>query len=67
VTAPEAPENVRVELRDGRTVPCELAYEGWVDGAHRWVAVTPVDLDQIVALRADVIPGHTAIVIGGTR
>lgn len=61
----EAPENVRVELRDGRIIPCELVYEGLVEGAHRWVAVTPVDVDQIKCLHADTIPAHTAVVIGG--
>lgn len=62
----EPPENVRVELRDGRTIPCELVYEGIEDGMHRWVAVTTVPVDQIAALRADTIPAHTSIAIGGT-
>jgi hypothetical protein len=62
----DAPQNVRVELRDGRLIPCELVYEG-VDGdVHRWVAVTPVPLEDVVGVQADVIPAKTSIAIGVT-
>lgn len=67
---PSPPTNVRVELADGRTVPCELTYDGLDgDGIHVWRAVAPVgvtvaDLTAGRALvRLDELPAKTGITV----
>jgi hypothetical protein len=63
---PVPPRNVRVELGDGRVVPCELVYAGFAEGVHQWRVVTPVaisDGEGGAVLRADLIPGRTAITL----
>lgn len=60
---PRAPRNVRVVLAGGDEVAVELAYQGRDGrGAHRWVS-TEVFGWPLSAMRADLIPAHTVIVI----
>jgi hypothetical protein len=62
---PVPPRNVRVELGDGRVVPCELVYAGFAEGVHQWRVVTPIAIGdgEGAVLRADLIPGRTAITL----
>jgi hypothetical protein len=62
---PVPPRNVRVELGDGRVVPCELVYAGFAEGVHQWRVVTPILIEdgEGAVLRADLIPGRTAITL----
>jgi hypothetical protein len=60
---PVPPRNVRVEWGDGRVVPCELVYAGFAEGVHQWRVVTPVAISEGAVLRADLIPGRTAITL----
>lgn len=39
---PPTPENVRVEMEDGRVIPVELRYLGKRGGQHLWEAVTVI-------------------------
>ena len=59
------PENVRVHLTDGRTIPCELIYLGRIGGMHRWEAVSEVAVTGVpdAQVHADMIPGNTAITV----
>lgn len=63
---PEPPQNVKVELRDGTLIPCEMVYDGWRNGSHVWVAVAPILVEpkQVVSIHADMLPAHTSIIIG---
>ncbi|MBO0743598.1 MAG: hypothetical protein J2P43_01170 [Candidatus Dormibacteraeota bacterium] len=59
---PAAPEDVRVVLRDGTEIPCEIYYGGHRDGEHRWIvtaAVPPLGWVDHVAI--GVLPAHTGI------
>ena len=66
----KAPVHVRVELGDGRVVPCELTYEGLTDGVYRWRATAvvsgPVDLLHPEGMRLHVgqLPEDTMVVVG---
>jgi hypothetical protein len=62
---PVPPRNVRVELGDGRVVPCELVYAGFAEGVHQWRVVTPIFIEdgEDAVMRADLIPGRTAITL----
>jgi hypothetical protein len=62
---PVPPRNVRVEWGDGRVVPCELVYAGFAEGVHQWRVVTPVAISdgEGAVMRADLIPGRTAITL----
>jgi hypothetical protein len=44
---PELPHDVRVVLPDGTEIPADVAYVGWVDGCHRWVAVVGPDVAPV--------------------
>lgn len=60
----EPPRNVRIQHRDGTTTPCELVYLGEdEEGVHQWEAVTPVRVKHGDRVRADQIPGRTAITV----
>ena len=61
---PERPRGVRLVYPGGREVPVDLEYFG-VDGEglHRWLAVVDADLPPPVKIRADMVPGRTAITI----
>jgi hypothetical protein len=60
---PPAPVNVRLQDAEGHVYPLELAYIGRRRGLDRWRATTTVTLDwhQPFELRADELPGATAI------
>lgn len=66
---PQPPVNVRLVLDDDTELPVECVYDGVFDGMHRWTAVHrgPIDLHRVRAIRADVVPGRTAIRIGIVR
>lgn len=64
IPEPTPPTNVRVRLDDGTVIPCELAYEGPVDGVHRWLCVAPVAVPAgPVAVLCDVLPARTSIAV----
>jgi hypothetical protein len=65
---PTPPTDVRLLREDGREVPVELVYQGWFDGAHRWVAVLPggyaVRPGERLGLRVKSLPPKTAVMVG---
>lgn len=65
---PKPPQNVRVVLPDGREIPVELVYGGFHEQHHQWFAAWPVGLSPTapgtVRWAVDVLPAHSAIVIG---
>jgi hypothetical protein len=65
---PMPPQNVRLHLPDGTTVPVECAYDGKEGDQHVWTMVLPeaIYLDILdgwlpVRLSADVFPAKTTI------
>lgn len=61
---PEPPQDVRLELPDGRRIPVECVYVGLIGGQHTWEAVTPKTVRLVngrIRLTAKVIPAHTSI------
>lgn len=60
MTHPIPPENVQVEMSDGRRLPIECVYVGIVDGTHRWQAVA-VPRGTIAAVTIGVLPPLTTI------
>lgn len=66
---PQRPRGVRLVYPGGREVPVDLEYFG-VDGEglHRWLAVVDARLlSPPPQLRADLVPGRTAITISARR
>jgi hypothetical protein len=65
---PEPPVNVRAEMRDGRTIPLELAYIGKTSrGTHVWRSTWPLPGDprsgDILNVRADQLPTNALLEI----
>lgn len=64
MTAPAPPEGVRIVLRDGTEVPCEVYYLGPDQhGIHLWMVTAAVPFDQIAQIRCEVFPARTAFVL----
>jgi len=61
---PPAPEDVRVQYRDGSTQPVEVAYIGKSGGTHHWEVTTEVNVADVTALLIGVFPAKTAITFG---
>ena len=62
--APEPPQNVRVHLRNGATVPVELRYKGRdEDGLHVWTQVSPPSFagSEFLGFEFDTLPGKTNV------
>lgn len=60
MTYPIPPENVQVEMSDGRRLPIECVYVGVVDGTHRWRAVA-VPRGTIAAVTIGFLPLSTSV------
>lgn len=60
---PEPPQNVQVELHDGRRIPVECSYRGWRNGSHEWVATAPLGVPffEIAAITMDMLPAKTSV------
>lgn len=61
---PEAPENVRLILRDGTELACEVYDDGLDDDGQRtWVVTADAPpLEQIFAITCDMLPPQTRLV-----
>lgn len=58
---PPHPQNVRVVLTDGREIPVECVHAGYEGRVAVWEVITKVDPDMVAGVRADRLPGRTAI------
>lgn len=61
---PEAPVDVRVEMRDGRVIPVECVYVGFHDGVDTWEVAYPLG-GQPSGIAIEVLPAETAVVLNG--
>lgn len=57
---PMAPQNVRITMADGSTIPVEVIYKGKFDGQHLWVASYPI-AGNPTGLLIDMLPPKTSI------
>jgi hypothetical protein len=62
VSAPKAPEGVRVTRADGPEQPLSVRYDGFRDGAHHWLVDGPVDMLAGDRISVAVFPAHTALI-----
>jgi hypothetical protein len=64
LSEPQPPTGVKIILRDGTEIPCDMLYDGiQEDGCHLWRAVAEVDFDNkdVLSAHADVLPPKTGI------
>lgn len=58
---PRPPEGIVIVYNDGQRVPCEVYYDGIVNGAHMWVVTTAIDSERFQRLHVDLLPPQTSI------
>jgi hypothetical protein len=65
MSLPEPPVNVRLVYADDTEIPVDTVYVG-VDeeGDHVWRVLDPPNPAEIVQLRIDELPSHTAVQVG---
>lgn len=61
-TEPEAPQGVRLVLRDGSEIePIMLGYVGLEDGIHVWHCATLAHPHDLVGVRMGALPARTEL------
>ena len=63
---PQPPTNVRAVLVDGTEIPIAVGYVGFDarEAVHVWTNLTPLPVLLPDSVRMDVLPAHTAVVLG---
>jgi hypothetical protein len=61
MTTPEAPVNVRLIMEDGSEHAVQTVYTGEHRGNHVWRVVDHPPTWSVIGVRAERMPGHTAI------
>lgn len=63
------PENVRIVLKDGSELGCEIYYSGRdAKGIHMWVVTAAVPpLAEVDHIAVDVLPSKTGLLFKGAR
>lgn len=64
IRVPQAPIDVRVEMRDGRVLPVECIYVGYFDGIDTWEIAYPLG-GRPSAMAIGLLPAKTAVVLNG--
>lgn len=54
------PTNVVLHYADGRRVPVDTVYAGWIDGSHVWAVEASGYIHRITV---DVLPAQTSVVV----
>jgi hypothetical protein len=56
------PTGVRIVLRDGKEIPCDLIYVGFVKEYHTWAIVNRDEyIPDMVGIKVDILPAHTSV------